>query len=173
MVYDLVMPQPLSRRSLERDQAVREEIHSVTLAAVEIGFRRFRCHKKNAALVVERLTGPGHDARSGLVRVRGPGIVTHFAGSWNQMEYPTPQTRSDIERADRAGTAHATDNQEIPIRDPRRVQADVRCAVDIQPRAQVKGTVLTKAPDRLARFRIQGVKMIARPGEESLFAAGL
>src|SRR3989441_12060146 len=90
---------------------------------------------------------------------------------WNQMEYPAPQTGSDIEGANSAWTAEATDDQKILIGDDRRVQADARCLFHIQACGKVNRTILTKASDRLAGFRIQRIEMIAHTGEESLFAA--
>src|SRR6266705_2971987 len=91
---------------------------------------------------------------------------------WNQMEYPAPQTGSDIEGANSAWTAQAPDDQKILIGDARRVKADARCPLHIQACTKVNGTILPKAPDRLAGFRIKRVEMIANTGEESLFAAG-
>ena len=76
VVYDLVMPQPLSRRGVEGDQGVREEIHPMTMAPVEIGFRRLGGDVYNSTLFVQRLTGPWHEASGGLVGLGGPGIVT-------------------------------------------------------------------------------------------------
>ena len=88
------------------------------------------------------------------------------------MEDPTSQAGSDIERANRAGTAEATDDQKILIGDAWRVQADARCSLHIQAGPKVNGTILPEVPDHLAGFRIQRVEMITDAGEESLFAAG-
>src|SRR5580765_4278502 len=109
------MPLALSRRGVKGDKAVRKKIRPVTIAAVEIGFRRLGGDVNNPALFVQRLTGPGHEAGSGFVGLGGPGIVTQFARTWNQMEYPAPQTGSDIEGTNRAWTADATDDQKILI----------------------------------------------------------
>src|SRR5438552_12863095 len=88
------------------------------------------------------------------------------------MENPTPQTGSDIEGANSAWTAEATDDQKILIGDTRRVKADARCPLHIQACTKMNGTILPKASDRLARFRIKRVEMIANTSEKSLFAAG-
>ena len=88
------------------------------------------------------------------------------------MEDPASQARSDIERANRAGTAEATDDQKILIGDAWRVQADARCSLHIQAAPKVNGTILPEVPDHLAGFRIQRVEMITDAGEEALFAAG-
>src|SRR4051812_8539185 len=111
------MPQPLSRRGVESDQAIREEIHPVTIAAVEVGFRRFGRDVNNPALFVQRLTGPRHEAGSGFVSVDGPGVVTQFSRTGYQMEYPAALTGSDIKGANRSWTAKASDDQKILIGD--------------------------------------------------------
>src|ERR1051325_7602126 len=67
VVYDLVMPQPLSRRGVQGDKTVREEIHPMPIAAVEIGFRRLGWNENNPTLFVERLTRPWHEASGGFV----------------------------------------------------------------------------------------------------------
>src|SRR6185503_9847949 len=117
MVHDLVMPQPLSRQGIEGDQAVREKIFAVTIAAVEIGFRRLGGDVNNTTLFVQRLTGPSHEAGGGFVGFGGPRIVTELFGMRNQMEYPAPQTGSDIESADSTWTTEATNDQKILIGD--------------------------------------------------------
>jgi hypothetical protein len=45
------MPQPLSHRGVESNEAIREEIHPVTIAAVEIGFRRSQQGTTSAAWI--------------------------------------------------------------------------------------------------------------------------
>src|SRR6185295_18004110 len=107
--------------------AVGEEIHPVTIAPVEIGLRRFGGDVNNPALFVQRLTAPGHEAGGGFVGLGRPGLVTQFSRTWNQVEYPAPQTGSDIEGANRARTAEATDDQKVLVSDARGVEADARC----------------------------------------------
>src|SRR6266498_764229 len=88
------------------------------------------------------------------------------------MEDPASQAGSDIERANRAGAAEATDDQKILIGDAWRVQADARCSLHIQTGPKVNGTILPEVPDHLAGFRIKRVEMIANTGEKSLFTTG-
>src|SRR5262245_15807693 len=88
------------------------------------------------------------------------------------MEYPAAQTSPDIERANSAWSADATDDEEILVGDARRVKTDARCAFHIQAGAKVNGTILPEASDDLAGFWIKRVEIIANTGEESLFAAG-
>src|SRR5436189_5168842 len=88
------------------------------------------------------------------------------------MEYPPPQTGSDIEGANSAWTAEATDDQKVLIGDARRVEADARCPLHVQAGTKMNGTILPKASDRLAGFRINRVEIIANTREESLFATG-
>ena len=88
------------------------------------------------------------------------------------MEYPAPQTGSDIEGANSAWATKAADDQKILIGDARGVKADARRPLYIQASTKMNGTILPEASDRLAGFRIERVEMIANTGEESLFAAG-
>src|SRR5438045_3332420 len=148
---DLVMPQPLSCRGVERHNAVREEIHPAPVPTVEVRLGCLGRDVNNAARFVQRLAAPRHQASCGLVGVRGPGVVTEFPRTWNQMEYPTPQTGSDIEGANSTGTAKTTDDQEIFISNARRVQADSRCPFHVQACAEMNGAVLPEAADGLAR----------------------
>src|SRR5258705_8688058 len=88
------------------------------------------------------------------------------------MEDPAWQAGSDIDRANGAGTAEATDDQKILIGGAWRVQADARGSLHIQAGPKVNGAILPEVPDHLAGFRIQRVEMITDAGEESLFGAG-
>src|SRR6266404_8385824 len=88
------------------------------------------------------------------------------------MEYPAPQTGPDIEGANGAWTAEATDDQKILIGDTRRVKADARRPLHIQANAKVNGAILPEAADDVAGFRIKRIQMIADTGEEALLAAG-
>ena len=88
------------------------------------------------------------------------------------MEYPAAQTGPDIESANSAWTTDATDDQKILMSYARRVKADARCPLHIQACPKVNGTILPKAPHRLAGFRIKRVEMIANRGKKPLFASG-
>src|ERR1041384_5932759 len=88
------------------------------------------------------------------------------------MEYPAPQTGSNIESAHGPWTAEAADDQKILIGDARRVKADPRGPLHIPACPNGNGTILPKGSDGLAGFRINRIEMIANTGEESLFAAG-
>ena len=73
-------------------------------------------------VLIERLAAPRHDPGRGLVGVRRPRVVSHFAGSGNQVKDPTLFAGPDIERAHRAFAAHSAEDQGILIDDSRRVQ---------------------------------------------------
>src|SRR5262245_20204383 len=131
------MPEALPCRGIKGNETVREEIRTVTIAAVEIGLRGFGWDINNAALFIERLTTPWHYTSGGFVCLGRPGIVTEFTRTWNQMENPASRSRPDIEGAQRTRTTDPTDDQKILVSDTRRVQADPRRAVHIQACAQV------------------------------------
>ena len=105
VMHDLEMPEPLARRGVQREHAVREEIHPVPFAAVEIGLGCFRRHVNDPALFIERLPAPRHHARCGLISILRPRLVTHFAGARDEVENPPLCARPDIECADRARPA--------------------------------------------------------------------
>src|SRR5205085_12533279 len=139
-----------ARGGIGRDKAVGEEICAVTIAAVEIRLGRLGGGINNPTLVIQRLTAPGHEASGGFVGFSGPRIVTQFSRTRNQMEYPAPQTASDIECANRSWATDAADDQQVLIGNARCVQANARCPLHIQARAKMNGTILAEAPDRLA-----------------------
>src|SRR5437899_3415674 len=142
------------------------------MAAVKIGFRRLGRDVNNPTFFVQRLTGPWHEAGGGLVGFSGPGVVTQFSRTRNQMENPAPQSGPNIEGANSTGTAEAANDQKILIGDARCVKPDGRCPLHIEAGAKMNGTVLAEASNRLARFRIERVEVITNSSEESLFATG-
>ena len=144
----------------------------MTTTAVKVGFRRLGGHVENTALFVQRLTAPWHDAGGGFVSLGRPGIMAEFTGARNEMEYPAALAGPHIERANRAGSTDAADDEEILIRDAGRIKTDVRLGIHIQARAKMDRTILAKAPDRLTGFRIERVEVIPDTGEKALFAIG-
>ena len=55
---DLIVPEPLARGGVERDERVGKEIRAVAIAAAEIGRRRLGRDIDDAALLIERRAGP-------------------------------------------------------------------------------------------------------------------
>src|ERR1043165_5737111 len=144
----------------------------MAVAPVEIGLRGLGGDVNNPALFIQRLTGPRHQAGSRFVGFSGPGIVAQLIRTGKEKKHPRPQAGPDIERANSARASETADDQEIFIRDAWRIQADSRRPLHVKPCAKVDGTILTKAPDDLARFWVEGIEIVANPSEKPLLATG-
>src|SRR5262245_8337310 len=99
------MPDALSSARVESEDAVGEEIVTVPRHAVKIKRRRTRCGEHHAGLYIDSYASPSVSAAGKLVCVRGPGVVTEFAGFRNRMKDPAHFPRIHIEGADMAGRA--------------------------------------------------------------------
>src|SRR5688572_10360218 len=87
------------------------------------------------------------------------------------MKDPPSLPCPDINRANRPGTTDAAHDEQILIDNSRRIQPNARRSLDIQISPQVNRSILPKTANRLARFRIERVKMISGAGEKALFTA--
>src|SRR4051812_24083108 len=128
------------------------------LAAVEIRLRSFRGDVDDAALLVERLAAPRHEAGHGFVSVRRPGVVALLARSRDQVKDPAPLAGARVEGPHRAGSAEAADDEEILVDDARRVQAEGRRRWRVETGAEMERAFFGEALDREPGLRIERVE---------------
>src|SRR5688572_17987409 len=143
VMHNLVMPQPFSRRGVQREDAVREEVHPMAIASVKIGLGGLRRDVNDTALFIERLTAPRHGARGRFVGVLRPCVGSDFVGPRNQMKDPTLFARLHIEGTDGALATYAAEDQRVFVDDAGRIQSG----------AKIDRSVFAKTADDLAGLR--------------------
>ena len=172
MVDDLVMPEAFAGVGIKGNQGVGKQIHPMTFSTIEIRLSRLGGDVNDAALLVERLTRPWHEAGGSFVGILRPGLVTHLTWSWDEMKDPSQLSSPHIKGTDSARSAEAADDQEIFMNHTRSVQANVGQAPCIKSGTKMNGTVLAEGTDGVTGFRIQRKQIVAHGGEQALVLAG-
>ena len=170
----LVVPDPLARSRVEREDGIREQVIAVPVHAVPVERRRPGGREHHAVLLVHGDAGP----RVGAARQRraiGPRIRAELADLRNRVEGPPQLPRLHVERADvarrpwqRLGNAAAEDDEIVEDR-PRRAGAHAR-TFDRQPEAFTKIDPARAAErlDRPARLAIERVEEVAIRDEDAI-----
>src|SRR5579863_7436332 len=96
MVRGLEMPKIFTRASVEREDAIRKKVRTVSIRAIKIISRRSGGEIGNAALLVNRDLTPGICSASILPGTRGPGVVPILAGMGDCMKDPCHFSADDV-----------------------------------------------------------------------------
>src|SRR5690606_38489893 len=97
MVYEMKMPDPLTRFGIERKERIAEQVHAHAIASVEVGCRWPRRDVHEAPLRIETPAGPGIRPTHIRPGVIGPCLIAVLARLRNRMEYPFQVARSYVE----------------------------------------------------------------------------
>src|SRR6476646_8931437 len=103
MMDRLEMPQTFSGSSVQRHDAIGEQILPVPVGSIEIVTGGSKWNEYDAALPVHRHLIPVMDAAGGLPSVRRPGFVADFARMRNAMKNPLQLACDHVIRMDVAG----------------------------------------------------------------------
>ena len=144
-MHDLKMPEPFSRGGVQCEQAVGEQILSMSFSPIEIRLSRLGRDVNDAAFFIQRLAAPGHQTGRVFVSVLRPGVVAHLARPGDQVEDPTLLAGPDVESPNRTLAAEAANDQDVLVSNARRIQA----------RAKIDRAILAETSDRFSGFRIQ------------------
>ena len=130
VMHRLEVPDATSRRGIERQQAVREQVVADAVGPVEVRRGRSGGHEHDPTRLVECHAGPVVGASVHPPRRLGPGIVAGLVRTRNRVEGPSQHARAHVVRPDvprrgaRAFARASADNQQIAVDDAGRCQPD-------------------------------------------------
>src|SRR5262249_27708867 len=172
--YDLKMPEALACACVQRENAISEQSHSLSIAAVAIVRGRAEREIRDAALFVNRDFAPRVDASDVRPRVPGPSVVAELAGVRDRVEAPHELAGDHIVRAyiARRGAVHLAglrpDDDEILEHAPwRRTRTAERTRL---ADAHVHAPIVAEGVDRDAGARVELGERIAGGGNEAAIA---
>src|SRR5207237_1758918 len=107
MVHQLVVPLPLTRSQIDRDETLAEQTVAGTMTAVVVARWQFNRQIRESELLVDRNLPP-HAGIAGIrPRVALPRVVAELAETGNRVEDPEALSRADVEPGHVAFHAHA------------------------------------------------------------------
>ena len=182
MVDELVVPQPLTGLEVNRDEAVGEQIITVTMPTVVVVGRHLGGEVGDTELLVDAHLTPG----SGVARVSPrpvePGVVAELVGSGNRVKDPPAFAGTCVDSADVALDVHhgprrapremcGADQECVAGNDGCGVQADLagdQIDVLIHILLEVDDPVGAEAGDPLSSFGVERDELIPRGDVEDL-----
>ena len=171
----LIVPQPLSRVGIERDDAVGVQVVAQSVGAVEVVAGRPGGSEHHAALRIECHATPRIGAAGNLPRIGWPRVETGFPRMGNGVEAPHLFAGGDVEGANVAGGTRqllghgAAHDEQIAVHHPRgrrtHRQPLYRAAESL---SQINPPAVAKGANGLTRASVERIEPIAIVEEHTI-----
>ena len=171
----LVVPLPLPRFRIEREDAVGKQIGAAPEAAIEVLGRRSRRAEHPAALLIDRDAAPRVGPAVALAGDEAPGVVTELAFAWNGVEDPPERpsrrvVRADVSRRRVVALVHArSQNQQVLVHRARRRHLEAhRGRLDAEVFSQVDVSAPAERPNEAAVRSAQRIDAVLDEVKDAL-----